>query len=95
MATKEDVARIIAQKSIKDAAYRSELIANPKAMLERELGFKLDPEARVSVLECDTDTLLIPIPKVSSDALSERELDAVVGGKSCSTTTGCVFCWCM
>ncbi|SRR5205809_3535016 len=69
----------IMARAMKDEAFRQELLANPKAVLERELGITLPRGVSVQVHE-DTATILhlvLPMkpPAGESQELSDAELE--------------------
>ncbi len=65
----------------KDESLRKELIADPKAVFQRELGVEYDPGREIKVLEETKDVGYIVLPYVPpSDHLSQEELDMVSGG---------------
>ena len=89
MSRSEFEAQIVA-KAWQDEAYRKELLADPKAVLERELqaiapDAKLPAHVNVKVVEEDPSTvyLVLPVnPKTIEEnrELSVEELESVAGG---------------
>ena len=80
------VEQALVRKSLEDESFRQGLLADPKSVMERELGRKLPAGVEVRVLEEASDTLYLVLPPGgttgrSSDELSEAELDAVAGGQ--------------
>ncbi|GLV54012.1 hypothetical protein KDH_08610 [Dictyobacter sp. S3.2.2.5] len=75
-------------RTMKDAALRREMLNNPRAVLERELGIKLPAGTNVQVHVNSPDTLHIVLPSESDAAtaqeLSDADLEAVSGGLPCS-----------
>jgi hypothetical protein len=70
-------------RAMKDDAFRQELLANPKAVLERELGMTLPRAVSVQVHE-DTPTILHLVLPVKPPAggpveLSDAQLEQAVG----------------
>ncbi|MEP0790641.1 NHLP leader peptide family RiPP precursor [Funiculus sociatus GB2-C1] len=64
-----------------DEAFKQELVSNPEAAIERELGQKMPEGANVQVLEETGDTFYLIIPKKPGvEELSEEQLEAVAGG---------------
>src|SRR5437764_12611469 len=71
-------------RAMKDDAFRQELLANPKAVLERELGITLPQGVSVQVHE-DTPTILhlvLPMKPPAGEPveLSDAELEQAAGG---------------
>jgi hypothetical protein len=82
-------ARIIV-KAWKDEAFKQELLRNPKAVLQRELGrelgvvVRLPDDVDVRVLESPPRTLYLVLPSAPAaeirSELSEEQLEAVAAG---------------
>lgn len=70
----------IVQRAIEDGAFRQELVANPKAVIERTLGKKFPDSLSVKVVEEDSDNLCIVIPAALADELGDGVLEDVAGG---------------
>jgi len=70
----------IVQRAIEDGAFRQELVANPKAVIERTLGKKFPDSLSVKVVEEDSDNLFIVIPAAVADELGDDALEDVAGG---------------
>jgi len=75
--------RSIVQRSIEDEAFRQQLLADPKAAVEQELGTRLPEEVRMVTVEETADTIYLVLPSASSvgegSELSARELESVAG----------------
>jgi Nitrile hydratase, alpha chain len=83
--TRKDIEAHIIAQAWKNEAYKQELLSNPKAIFEREFGVRLPAEAKVQVLEENSNNLhfVIPIrPNMSEEALSDEQLEAVAGGST-------------
>ncbi|MBD2530121.1 NHLP leader peptide family natural product precursor [Nostoc flagelliforme FACHB-838] len=64
-----------------DEAFKQELISNPRAAVEREIGQKVPESTDIRVLEETGNTIYFVLPKKPSiDELSEEQLEAVAGG---------------
>ena len=70
-------------KSMKDEAFRQELLSNPKGVLERELGITFPQGVNVQVHEDTSDTLHLVVPKrvpAQGSELTDAELEQVALG---------------
>ncbi len=73
-------------KSMKDERFRAELIADPQATVERELGkikdgLRLKSDLKIRIVERNSDELVIMLPPNDS-ALNDAELERIAGGLS-------------
>ncbi|SHH98089.1 NHLP leader peptide family RiPP precursor [Desulfosporosinus lacus] len=76
-------------KALKDESFRQELLANPKAVVEQEMGklkegSKLPAGLEVKVIQQPANALYLVLPTMPEE-LSDEALDNVAGGR---TTTG-------
>ena len=60
--TRKDLEIHLITRALKDEGFRQELVANPKAVVEKELGVKLPEELEINVLEETEDTLYMVLP---------------------------------
>jgi hypothetical protein len=72
-------------KALKDENFRGELIADPKAVVEKEIGkikegMKLPTTLEIKVIEQPANAIYLVLPTVT-DELSDEALDGVAGGK--------------
>lgn len=72
-------------KAMKDESFRQELLANPKEVMEKEMGkvkqgVKLPKTVEVKVIEQPANALYLVLPTIS-DELTDEALDNVAGGK--------------
>lgn len=80
-------------RALKDESFRSELLANPKAVVEKEMGkinegAKLPDAVEVKVIDQPANALYLVLPIVP-DELSDEALEAVSGGFCCSDIPCC------
>jgi hypothetical protein len=77
------------KKSLQDDSFRQELLSDPKAALEQELGRRLPEDVQVRALEETADTVYLVLPSTSavgeSSELSDQDLEAVAGAWGFST----------
>jgi hypothetical protein len=77
--TRKDLEIHLITRALKDESFRAELIANPKAVIEQEIGSKLPDELEITVLEETEDTIYMVLPCNPYEGLSEEELQATLG----------------
>jgi hypothetical protein len=77
--TRKDLEIHLITRALKDESFRAELIANPKAVIEQEIGSKLPDELKITVLEETEDTIYMVLPCNPYEGLSEEELKASLG----------------
>jgi len=82
----KDLEALLISKAMADEAFKSELISNPKAVIAREIGQELPEGVEIEVLESTPKKLYLVLPlkveseEVSTEELSDKELEAVAGG---------------
>ncbi|AET69229.1 TOMM propeptide domain protein [Desulfosporosinus orientis DSM 765] len=72
-------------RALKDESFRKELLADPKAVVEKEMGklkegSKLPEALEVKVIEQPANALYLVLPTIS-DELSDEALENVAGGQ--------------
>ncbi len=80
----------VIMKAMKDKAFRKELIANPNAVIAKELGMAVPEGVSIKVVE-DTQTelhLVLPAMNGGGGAISDSDLDKVSGGAICTFVSG-------
>ncbi len=93
----EATVRII-EKSMKDPEFRKQLLADPKATIEKETGRTYPFGMKVKIIEEEPDVVVLTIPKLTAAAteeLSDKQLESVAGGflgTMICKGTGCVIC---
>ena len=73
-------------KALEDENFRNELVSNPKAVVEKEVGKPLPEGVEVKVVEEAPNTITIILPRIvskpQSGELSDENLEKVAGGFS-------------
>ncbi len=81
-----DMESMLINKALEDEVFKRQLMSNPKATIEKEMGEKLPEGLEIEVLEQQPEKLYLVLPlnikleESSSDDLSDEELEAVAGG---------------
>ena len=86
--TRQALEAQLIDRAMKDETFRQELLRDPKGVVTRELGIQLPEHIDVQVLQESPSMvyLVLPPPAQSAGAeLSEKQLEAVVGGDNWST----------
>jgi len=82
----------ILQEAWENESFKNELIKNPIATIERQTGEKIivpDNKSLVVVDQSNTEIIYFNIPVDPSNMdLTEKQLEAIAGGKCESTQTG-------
>jgi hypothetical protein len=76
----------IIERAQADAAFRAELVADPKAAIHAAFGVELPVGMRV--VEEAADEVVLVLPAAVADAVGDRDLEAVAGGKAQTIFTG-------
>lgn len=80
---RDQVEQDIIQKAATDSAFRQQLISNPRATLEGQIGAPLPSGVKVQVLEETPSQYYLVLPPAGVQAgsqLSEEQLGTVAGG---------------
>ena len=77
--TRKDLEIYLITRALKDEKFRQDLVANPKAIVEKELGKKLPEELKIKVLEETENTIYMVFPCNPYEGLPEEELRASLG----------------
>jgi hypothetical protein len=90
-AGRAEMKRRLIERSLEDDVFRQQLLADPRAIIERETGTQLPEDLRVVAVEETADTIYLVLPSTSpvgeGGALADRDLEAVTGGDAESTST--------
>ena len=90
-AGRAEMERRLIERSLQDDVFRQQLLADPRAIIEREIETQLPENLRVVVVEETADTIYLVLPSTSpvgeGGKLADQELEAVTGGDAGSTST--------
>jgi hypothetical protein len=90
-AGRAEMERRLIERSLQDDVFRQQLLADPRAIIERETGTQLPEDLRVVAVEETDDTIYLVLPSTSpvseGGGLVDWELEAVTGGDAESTST--------
>ena len=78
--SREEIEAMVLAKSVEDPAFAARLKADAKAALSDMLQTKLPDSMTVHVFQETLTDLMICLPMVADDEISERELEGVAGG---------------
>jgi hypothetical protein len=93
MPTNSALMERVIERAGEDAAFRSQLLANPKAAVESELGISIPDDLNVKVVEEMANEFYIVLPpKEQSGELSDAQLAGVAGGDSSTWGPNCSSC---
>ena len=81
MKTGDEMLRQIVDKSAVDEAFRQQLLSDPKAAINAELGINMDDSVNVIVHESDLQNFHLALPP--RPELTTEQLDAVSAGLCC------------
>ena len=79
-ASREEVEAMVLAKVVEDAAFAARLKADPKVALSEMFETKLPANLNVHVFQETPSDLMIRLPIVATDEISEKELEGVAGG---------------
>ena len=90
-AGRAEMERRLIERSLQDDVFRQQLLADPRAIIEREIGTRLPEDLRVVAVEETADTIYLVLPSTSpvgeGGDLTDQDLGAVTGGEAGSTDT--------
>jgi hypothetical protein len=81
---REQAEEVIVARAREDAAFRQQLLADPKGALSSNYGVRIPEGVQVSVLQESRKQRFLVLPAAAGDEeLSEEELANVSGGGDC------------
>jgi hypothetical protein len=78
--SREEVEAMVLAKVVEDPAFAARLKADPKAALSEMFETKLPANLNIHVFQETPTDLMIRLPIVATDEISEKELEGVAGG---------------
>lgn len=82
--SRQEIEAHLISKATSDQAFRQELISDPRAALEKEIGLKVPADFKLQVIEETSNSLSLVLPPAQGE-LSDMELEGVAGGKGSSS----------
>lgn len=81
--TRYELQEKIVSKALSDAAYKQELLANPKAAVEKELGITIPEGVAINIMQETGEQVFLVLPYIedAEGELSEDQLESVAGGR--------------
>jgi hypothetical protein len=84
------------ERAATDAAFRAQLLENPRQALQQEFGVPISENIAIRVLEEQPDEAILVLPAQHTQhgaELSDQELERVAGGTATSPAVGtCFYC---
>lgn len=77
--TRKDLEIHLISRALKDEAFKQDLLANPKAVVEKELGTKLPEGIEINILDETETTIYMVLPNNPYEGMSELELKNYLG----------------
>ena len=96
MNQRQQLEQQLIEKAMKDESFRKQLMENPVAAIEAEIGLKIPETVKIKVLEEDPKTVYLVLPQLPNQnneiELSEAELQRIAGGENYYTFNGPILC---
>ena len=90
--TRQALEAQLIDRAMQDEGFRQELVRDPKAVFERELGIQMSEHITMQVLEESPTTVYLVLPQPPASAgveLADEELEGVAGGTGACTGMYC------
>ena len=81
MQSAEEMRRQLTEKAVADAAFRAQLVSDPKGAIHQEFGIQVPDNVRIQVHESDMQTIHLALPP--GPDLDEEQLEAIAAGLCC------------
>ena len=81
MKSAEEMRVHLTQKAVEDSEFRSQLVSDPKATINKEFGIEIPDNVDVQVHSSDMRTIHLALPPGSD--LDEEQLEAIAAGLCC------------
>ena len=81
MQSAEEMRAHLTTKAAEDSAFRAQLIADPKGVMNQEFGIAVPDTIEIMVHESDMRTVHLALPP--DTALDEEQLEAISAGLCC------------
>jgi len=81
----QETLKSVIEKAQEDQVFREKLKNNPREVLEAEASEAIPESLRIAILDQNDADIVITLPKVQSDELSDADLEQVAGGKGSNT----------
>lgn len=79
---RQELEEKLIKKAWADSEFKKQLLSNPKATIEKEMGKSLPEKLEFKAVEETLNTVYIRIPR-NPEELSDADLDNVAGGLIC------------
>src|SRR5882762_10136128 len=81
----------IVEQAQKNPKYHAQLKADPRSLMEKQLGTSIPKSVNIKVLEEANDTYYIVLPAMAKDGaeLSDSDLEKVAGGGTVKGNASC------
>ncbi|MCY3829067.1 MAG: NHLP leader peptide family RiPP precursor [Rhodospirillaceae bacterium] len=81
MGSGDEMLQQIVEKSVMDADFRQQLLADPKTTISEELGITIPDSMSIQVHESDMQTVHLALPPDPN--ITEEQLEAISAGLCC------------
>jgi hypothetical protein len=81
----------IVEQARKNPKYYQQLMADPRGLMEKQLGTAIPKSVNIKVLEESSDTYYIVVPAIAKEGaeLSDSDLEKVAGGGTVKGNASC------
>ena len=82
----EEMRRHLIEKAVENAAFRQELVSDPKGVIREEFGIEVPENIEIRVHENSRNVVHLALP--ADIELEEEQLERIAGGTDMSWTIG-------